>query len=112
MSNHKKTYVLAGVLLAITGFIGYVAYRTRAVPTPRRRWKKYDHPNAVPLDSTTCQQLQGIYEIEDGKDFFGETAVVKCSYTVEQNKTINRISLFCEKNGTYVIAEAKKLGAS
>ena len=82
------------------------------MPTPRRRWKKYDHPDAVPLDSTTCQQLQGIYEIEDGKDFFGETAVVKCSYTVEQNKTINRISLFCEKNGTYIIAEAKKLGAS
>ena len=112
MSDKKNVYILAGVLLAITGLIGYVAYRTRSVPTPRRRWKKYHSPDAVPLDTMTCQQLQGIYKIEKGNEFFGTTAVIKCSYTVENNKTINRISLFCEKNGTYIIAEAKKRGTS
>ncbi|RYZ30972.1 MAG: hypothetical protein EOO10_00845 [Chitinophagaceae bacterium] len=109
MTKQKNVYVLAGVLLAITGIIGYVAYRTRAVSTPRRRWRKYEGPDALPLDDTTCEQLQGIYRIEKGNNFFGDTAVVKCSYTVERNKKINRISLFCEKNGTYIIAEAKKL---
>lgn len=110
MRKQKNVYVLAGVLLAVAGIIGYVAYRTRLVPTPKRRWKKYERPDALPLDDNSCKQLQGIYKIENGTDSFGDTAVVKCSYTIEQNKKVNRISLFCEKNGTYVIAEAKKLG--
>ena len=110
MSKQKKSYIIAGVLLAITAVIGYVAYRTRSVPTPRRRWKKFHRSDAMPLDAASCEQLQGIYTIEEGNSFFGKSAVVKCSYTVEADKRVNRISLFCEKNGTYIIAEAKKLG--
>jgi glycerophosphoryl diester phosphodiesterase len=107
--SRKQTQVIAGAILIITGIIAYVAYRTRAVPTPKRKWKRFDSPDAIALDPTTCEQLQGIYTIEEGSDFFGETAVLKCSYTVERNKKINRLSLFCEKNGTYIISEAKKL---
>lgn len=112
MNSFKKRYVLAGIALTLIGIIGYVAYRTRSVATPKRRWKRFDDPKAVPLDPATCNQLQGIYTIEEGNDFFGETAVLKCSYTVERGETIYRLSLFCEKNGTYIIAEAKRIGAS
>jgi glycerophosphoryl diester phosphodiesterase len=110
MSKLKKSQVIAGAFLILTGVIAYVAYRTRAVPTPKRRWKKFDRPDAIPLDVTTCERLQGIYTIEEGQDFLGETAVLKCSYTVEDNKKIYRLSLFCEKNGTYIIFEARKQG--
>ena len=110
MNNFKKSYVLAGALLTLAGIIGYVAYRTRAIPTPKRKWKRFDNPNAIPLDQTACSQLQGIYTIEQGKNFFGINAVLRCSYIVENNETIYRLSLFCEKNGTYIISEAKKTG--
>jgi glycerophosphoryl diester phosphodiesterase len=108
MNQLKKYGVAVGIVLAITSVVAYVAYRTRAVPTPRRRWKRFDQPDAIPLDAATCQQLQGLYTIDNGNDFFGNTAVVKCSYTVEEGETIHRISLFCEKSGLYIIAEAKK----
>ena len=110
MAKQNRWQVAAGIVLVVAGVIAYVAYRTRKVPTPKRRWKRFADPGAIPLDDTTCEQLQGIYTITEGKDFFGTTAVLKCSYTVERNKTINRISLFCEKNGTYIISEAKKIG--
>ena len=110
MKNIKKSYVLAGVLLTLAGIVGYVAYRTRAVPTPKRKWKRFDDPDAIPLDQGACNQLEGIYSIGEGKSLFGASAVLKCSYTVEKGETIYRLSLFCEKNGTYIISEAKKIG--
>src|SRR5829696_8074572 len=112
MSKMKKSQVLAGVLLIITGIVGYVAYRTRAVPTPKRRWKRFDDPDTIPLDAAACSEIQGVYKIEEGNHFFGVSAVIKCSYTVEDGKRINRLSLFCEKNGTYIISEARKIGSS
>ncbi|HYD22692.1 MAG TPA: glycerophosphodiester phosphodiesterase family protein, partial [Flavipsychrobacter sp.] len=108
MNQLKKYGVAIGIVLAVAGAIAYIAYRTRAVLTPRRRWRRFDHPDAIPLDAATCQHLQGIYTIEKGADFFGDSAILKYSYTVEEGETIHRLSLFCEKNGTYIIAEAKK----
>ncbi|HUC82092.1 MAG TPA: glycerophosphodiester phosphodiesterase family protein [Flavisolibacter sp.] len=112
MKSRKSTYVLAGAALVVAGVIAYVAYRTRAVPTPRRRWKRFESKDAIPLDEATCKTLQGLYTVEEGTDFFGETAVLKCSYTVVNNKTVFHLSLFCEKNGTYIISEARKQGGA
>lgn len=50
MKSRKSTYVLAGAALVVAGVIAYVAYRTRAVPTPRRRWKRFESKDAIPLD--------------------------------------------------------------
>ena len=72
MSKKKESYIIAGVLLAITAVIGYVAYRTRLVPTPKRRWRKFDRPDAFPLDAKNCQQLQGIYGVEEGGNFLAK----------------------------------------
>lgn len=97
-------------LLALAGIIGYVAYRTRRVSTPFRRWKRFESADATALDPSTCQALQGIYVIEEGTDFFGKTAVLKCSYTVEKEGTFYHLSLFCEKNGTYMLCEGRQQG--
>lgn len=94
-------------VILLAGAIGYVAYRTRRIPTPRRRWRRFDHPDAKPLNATACQALQGIYTISDGANFFGKTAVLKYSYTVEKERTIHHLSLFCEKNGTYLLCEGR-----
>lgn len=112
MKGLRKLAPLLVPLLLIGGFIGYVAYRTRRIPTPRRRWKRFDQPEAIPLNATTAMALQGIYRIEQGAEFFGEKAVVKCSYTVEEEDVIYHLSIFCEKDGTYVLCEGKKRGNS
>lgn len=111
MSKPKKSQLIAaGVFLVLSAAIAYVAYRTRAVPTPKRRWKKFDNPDAIPLDQSTCESLQGIYLIEEGGNFFGKKAILKCSYCGEGTKRSYRLSLFCERNGLFIIAQARKHG--
>lgn len=102
--------VLAPLFL-LTGALAYVAYRTRAVPKPRSRWRRFFQPDAVPLDALSSDALQGIYTIAEGSDFFGKNAVLKWTYTVEKAETIYHLSFFCEKNGTYIIANGKRQGA-
>ena len=96
------------VVVLIAGFVFYVAYRTRKVPTPRRRWWRFHQPGTLPLNAAACKQLQGIYTIEQGKDFFGETAVVKWSYTIEENKTRHHVSFFCAEEGMYFVCEGRR----
>jgi glycerophosphoryl diester phosphodiesterase len=96
--------------LALASVIGYVAWRTRRIPTPQRKWRRFDHPAAEPLDASICNALEGIYTIEKGNDHFGETAVLKYSYTVEKGEKIHHLSLFCENNGVYILSEGKQRG--
>lgn len=93
-------------LFLIAGVVAYVAYRTRPVPTPRRKWRRFDE--GEPLDAESCHGLQGIYAIEEACDFFGENAVVKWTYTVEGETTIYHLSFFCKKNGLYIICEGRR----
>jgi glycerophosphoryl diester phosphodiesterase len=113
MKGLKQLKRLAPILIpvvALAGVIGYVAWRTRRIPTPRRKWKQFDHPEAAPLNASVCNNLQGIYAIREGIDFFGRTAVLKYSYTVEKEERIHHLSLFCEKNGTYMLCEGRQRG--
>lgn len=112
MNSLRKLAPLWVPLLLIAGAVGYVAYRTRRIPTPRRRWARFDDPEALPLNATAATAMQGIYHLTEGADFFGKKAVLKCSYTVEDEKTIYHLSIFCEKDGTYVLCEGKKKGSS
>lgn len=97
-------------VVILAGAVAYVAYRTRLVPKPRSRWKRFHHPDAVPLDAVSFHALQGIYTVAEGSDFLGQTAVVKWSYTVEGKGTIYHLSFFCEKNGTYLVCRGKRQG--
>lgn len=109
MSKAKSAAtVLAGTIAAVAGVIAYVAYRTRQVHTPRRRWARFGRRDAKPLTAGDCKQLEGLYSIEGGNDFFGETAAVKYSYTVEHGRTLHHLSFFCEKSGLYFIGEGKR----
>ena len=108
---NRKAKLLLGLLPAIVaGIICYVAYRTRPVPTPRRKWKRFHQPGNEPLDAYVCKNLEGIYQISGGKNFFGATAVLKWSYVVEAKKTMHKLSLFCEKDGLYIICEGRRNG--
>lgn len=110
MKGFRKLAPLLIPLLIVSGLIGYVAYRTRRIPTPRRRWKRFEHSEAVPLNATSAMALQGIYTLTEGSAFFGKKAVLKCSYTIEAEEVVYHLSLFCEKDGTYILSEGKQHG--
>jgi glycerophosphoryl diester phosphodiesterase len=97
-------------VVIVAGVIGYVAWRTRRIPTPDRRWKRFDHPEAHPLTAFMCQAMQGLYTVKSGHHFFGNNAVLKYSYVVENNQTIHHLSLFFEKEGLYMLAEVRQRG--
>lgn len=110
MQALKHWLKLLTPLAVLAGGVAYVAYRTRRVPIPHRRWRRFYQPDAVALDATTCHTLQGIYTLEEGADFFGQSAVLKWSYTVEESGPVYHLSLFCEKDGTYLVCEGRRQG--
>jgi glycerophosphoryl diester phosphodiesterase len=110
LKQWKNLVLILAPVFALAGVISYVAWRTRRIPTPNRKWRRYDHPEAVPLNASVCNALQGIYTIEEGHDFFGKTAVLKYSYTVEKEETIFHLSFFFERDGLYVLSEARQRG--
>ena len=110
MAKPRPSHFLFGFLAVAAAIVSYVAYRTRSVSVPRRRWRRFRRPGTQPLSAAACESLQGLYTIEEGKDFFGETAVLKCSYTIERGQKIHHLSFFCSKAGTYFICEGRQHG--
>lgn len=98
------------VIIILAGFIAYVTYRTKKTPIPHTYWKRFHEKGTVPLDAQTCNALQGIYIIAEGKDLLGETAILKWSYTVEGKQTLYHLSLFCQKDGSYIVCEGRRNG--
>ena len=78
-------------------------------PVPDTGWQKFDSAIATPLSYNTRQKMEGMYTIVDGADQFGELAAIKWSYTVNGLDTSFYISLFCEKEVSYFICEARRL---
>lgn len=110
MKGAKQWLSILTPIFVLAGAAAYVAYRTRRVPTPRSRWRRYFQPDTEPLGVLSFDNLQGLYNIVEGTALFGKDAVVKWSYTVEGKKTEYQLSIFCEKNGTYIICEGKRQG--
>ncbi|GAA4341282.1 hypothetical protein GCM10023184_39550 [Flaviaesturariibacter amylovorans] len=99
--------------MLVAGAAAYVAWRARHVPIPHRRWGRFHAPGTRPLDARTCHQLQGIYTLQAGAEHFGGTAVLRWTYTVEgrrRHRVRYHLSLFCEKEGAYLVCEGRRLG--
>ena len=93
MKGKKLLYGLIPLVL-IGGLIAYVAYRTRPVPIPGKRWKRFHRPGVAPLDAETCLELQGIYSISEGCGFFwahGRDKMELCrGYEIRAGRCVRR----------------------
>lgn len=81
-------------------------------PVPALNWNLFTSPTAVGLGSKTVKLLDGVYSISDGGDRFGTEAALKWSYTVNGADTTYHLSLFCQKDITYIVCEGRRLDSS
>jgi glycerophosphoryl diester phosphodiesterase len=98
------------VVVIIAGFILYVTYKTKKRPVPHTDWERFRRKGTVPLDSVTCNELQGIYTVADGNDVFGNNCILKWTYTIEKHGPVNHLSFFGGKEGAFIICEGRKDG--
>src|SRR5215218_6400182 len=100
------------VLIIISFSIFTSCKRDFEAPVPDTGWDLFDSPAAVLLNNGTRQKMEGMYTIEDGADVFGAQTAAKWSYTVSASDTTYHLSLFFEKQVSYMILEGKKLDSS
>jgi glycerophosphoryl diester phosphodiesterase len=98
------------VVVIIAGFILYVTYKTRKTPVPHTDWERFRRKGTVPLDSVTCNELQGVYTVDDGKEVFGNSCIIKWTYTIEKHGAVNHLSFFGGKEGAFIICEGRRDG--
>lgn len=107
----KGVAIIIAFAAVLVGGVAYVAYCTRKVSSPKRRWNRFLHRDARPVEQSTCEHLQGIYTIEDGQAFWGRRAILKWSYTRRKNETFYHLSLFFEQDGLYMLCDGRQLGS-
>ncbi|RYD92134.1 MAG: hypothetical protein EOP50_13160, partial [Sphingobacteriales bacterium] len=97
-------------LLLAGGVTAWIVYKARHVPVPRRRWRRYRAPGMRDLDAPACQALEGIYRVTAGSEFFGQTAVLKWTYTRNGDSVQQHLSLFCAQDGAYLVCGGRSDG--
>ncbi|RYY39265.1 MAG: glycerophosphodiester phosphodiesterase [Chitinophagaceae bacterium] len=98
------------LLLLAGGVTAWIVYKARHVPLPRRRWQRFRAPGTRDLDAASCQALEGVYRVTAGSEFFGESAVLKWTYTRIGASMQQHLSLFCAQDGAYLVCGARTDG--
>jgi glycerophosphoryl diester phosphodiesterase len=80
-----------------------------SAPLPNTKWDAFDSAKAVVLKTNINARIEGVYAITNGNGTFGDTAVLKWSYTINNRDTSFYLSILCEKEVGYFICEAKRL---
>ena len=75
-------------------------------------WELFNTPAALPLIQITRSAMEGIYDITEGGDTFGELVAIKWSYVINNGDTTFHISGFFGKDIAYFICEGKQLNGS
>ena len=103
MLIHKIIYFLCSVLLLS-------CHQTLKPEVPEVAWTQFD---SLPRKLSVQQfhNLQGVYSII-GTDDFGPLAVLKWSYTVQEQDTLHYMSILCENEAAYFICSGKRSGTN
>jgi glycerophosphoryl diester phosphodiesterase len=101
--------MLPYILLA-GGVVAWLYMKSRYVPEPRRRWKRFMDKAATPMQAMDCEKMQGIYLVREGSEFFGQKAVIRASYTMHNSAPVHHISIFFEKDSSFIVSEGRRFG--
>jgi glycerophosphoryl diester phosphodiesterase len=87
-------------------FICASCQKNKDVPVPDTKWDLYDQSMQW-ADVSTLKSIEGVYAITNGINDFGKIAAAKTSYTIEGNDTVYHVSIFCEKDASYLVLRGK-----
>ena len=74
-------------------------------------WDLFDASAGSPLRPQVREGLEGVYAIEEAKDF-GKQAVLKWSTSITGRDTTHYLSIFCEQDAAYFICRGKEVNDS
>lgn len=72
-------------------------------------WSTFNSPNALALNSSARSAMEGVYNVINGTNDFGDLVAIKWSYIIKNNDTVFHISGFFGKDIAYFIGEGKQL---
>lgn len=98
--------------LIFFSLIFFACRRSFEAPVPDLNWALFQSANARPLAAVAFQGLQGVYTVEQGAETFGTLAAARWSYTAQGQDTTYHLSLFCEREGSYIICEGRRLDSA
>lgn len=76
------------------------------------RWDQFNDPSASPIPATGRAALEGVYDLSESNDFFGDHVVLKANYSIRNGDTSFHLSGFFGKDIAYFICEGKYLNGS
>jgi glycerophosphoryl diester phosphodiesterase len=82
------------------------------VVSPDTRWDLFESASALRLSSNAGMRLEGVYALSAGNERFGNDAVLKTSYVAHGTDTTFYLSLFCQKDISYLVLEGKRIDST
>lgn len=86
--------------------------RETEAPIPDLKWTLFQSASAVPISTGVLTKINGVYNVQQGTENFGRLAAAKWSYTAKGTDTTYHLSFFCEREGTYIICEGRRLDSA
>jgi len=74
-------------------------------------WDAFDQAGRLVLSTQSRSAMEGVYKMTDAAGSFGDSVAVKWSYAIAGNDTAWHLSIFCEKDISYLICEGRKSNA-
>ncbi|RYY98608.1 MAG: glycerophosphodiester phosphodiesterase [Chitinophagaceae bacterium] len=78
------------------------------VRLPSTEWAEFSAPDALRLPGPAAARMEGVYACTGGAENFGSGAVLKWSYDASATDTTIYVSLFCEKDVSWIVCEGKR----
>ena len=75
-------------------------------------WNLFNDPAVQKINYVARQAMEGVYDVSNGSDVFGNLTAIKWSYVIIDNDTTFHVSGFFGKDIAYFICEGKQLNGS
>lgn len=100
------------IILLLTGTLLSCKKTYEVIMPDTSQWELFNEPAAAPLNQITRNAMEGVYNVSDGADVFGELTALKWSYVFKDGDTAFHVSGFFGKDIAYFICEGKQLNGS
>ncbi|MEO5592070.1 MAG: glycerophosphodiester phosphodiesterase [Chitinophagaceae bacterium] len=101
----RKVFIISIAVLFV-----FSCRKDYQAPVPDyNNWDAFASAGKLLLSTQSRTAMEGVYSLADANGTFGDTVAVKWNYVITGTDTLWHLSVFCEKDISYLICEGKKL---